>query len=116
MELLVVVSILGLLSSIAVVYVVDAHKKAQIEATRTQIDAIRMAVTRFQLEVNRLPENLEELVIEGDENWPGPFLDAEEEPSDAWGNKFRFVGTRKRIRIASAGPDGHWDTTDDLWK
>jgi len=114
--MLVVVGIIGLLSTIATLYVQRSITTSRVRTTQAQIDVLKTAIDAFHLEVGRLPVNLEELVIEGDEDWPGPFLDADEVPSDAWGNAFNFSRTKKRVRVASAGLDGQWHTEDDIWK
>ncbi|MEX0856106.1 MAG: hypothetical protein WD056_00925 [Gemmatimonadota bacterium] len=33
---------------------------------------------------------------------------------DAWGNRYRLTVTTSLFRVSSAGPDGTFDTTDDL--
>ena len=52
----------------------------------------------------------------GDDKWPGPFLESEEVPNDAWGNEFRYETVNKRIRVTSPGKDGQFGTGDDHWK
>src|SRR5687767_8094139 len=42
-------------------------------------------------------------------------LDLDAAPRDPWGNEYRLVpGAGRRTEIASAGPDGSFDTDDDL--
>ena len=115
-EILVVVMILGLLTTIVMVKVSGYTEKTRIETTRASIMSIRTAIDSFELQLSRYPKNLEELVIEGDEKWPGPFLDTEEVPKDAWGNAFKYEILGKRIRVTSAAADGQFGTPDDIWK
>lgn len=75
---------------------------------------IKTAIQTFELEIGRLPTSMEELVKTGDADWPGPFLEDEEVPKDGWGNEFRFKMKNKRIKVMSAGPDGQFDTEDDI--
>jgi hypothetical protein len=91
-------------------------KGAQIETTRSQIASLKTAIKTFDLEVGRLPRTLDELVIEGGEDWPGPFLDEEEVPKDGWKNDFRYEQTGKGINVYSAGLDGEFGTDDDIYR
>jgi len=115
-EILLVVAILGVLAAIVAVRTIGATDKARRQATWTQAANIKTAIAQFEMELGRLPKNLKELVVEGDENWPGPFLDSEEVPRDAWGNEFQMEVRGKRLRVTSPGPDGQLGTDDDLWK
>jgi general secretion pathway protein G len=115
-EILLVVAILGILAAIVVIKTTGQAEKARRQATWTQIAALKTAVAQFEMEVGRLPKDLQELVVKGDEKWPGPFLDSEEVPKDAWGNSFQYEFKDKLIRITSPGPDGQLGTPDDLWK
>lgn len=98
------------------VNVIKHLKKAKIGTTRANIQAIKTGIKTFELDVGRRPTTLQELVKEGDENWPGPFLDAEEIPKDGWNNDFRYSLKGKRFEIRSAGPDESFDTEDDITK
>jgi general secretion pathway protein G len=115
-EVLVVVMILGILATIVAVKTSGYGERTRIETTRATIENIKTAISAFEMAVGRWPENLNELVIEGDEKWPGPFLDTEEVPKDAWGNNFKYEILGKRVKITSAAKDGQFGTADDLWK
>ncbi len=114
-EILVVVAILGILSSIVVMKMTGQAEKARITATRTTIESIKSGIDRYEMELGKYPENLAELVKEGDEKWPGPFLDQTEVPKDQWGREFKYEILGKRVRITSSGPDGQFGSPDDLW-
>lgn len=114
-EILVVVAILGILSSIVVMKMTGQTDKARITATRTTIDSVKAGIDRYEMELGKYPENLAELVKEGDDKWPGPFLDQTEVPKDQWGHEFKYEIVGKRVRITSAGPDGQFGSPDDLW-
>jgi general secretion pathway protein G len=115
-ELLMVVAILGILATIAMVNLTGQGEKARRQATWTQATTLKLAISQFELEVGRFPKDLDELVYQGDENWPGPFLDSETVPKDAWGHDFKMENKGKLIRVTSPGPDGQFGNDDDLWK
>lgn len=100
-ELMVVITILGLLGSIVGASVWRYMRKANITTTRTQMRAIEDAITSYRMDNRRLPDSLDELV--GEEG----YLETEEVPVDAWGNEF-FYEPRgsKDYELASWGADG----------
>ena len=115
-EVLLVVAILGILAALVTVNYVGHMDGTKERTTLVQAATMKTGIAHFELTLGRLPKNLDELVVEGDEKWPGPFLDAEEVPTDGWGNEFKMVVKGKRLRVTSRGADGQWDTADDLWK
>jgi len=104
-ELMVVITILGLLASIAAVNVMGFLKKAKIETTKEKMRNIQMAVKSFRLNKNRIPQSLTELCgPEGDED---RYLESEEPPRDGWGNEFVYEAKDKRLfDLMSYGADG----------
>ena len=115
-EVLLVVAILGILAGIVAVSTKGHTGKARRQAAWAQAANIKLAIAQFEMEVGRFPKDVDELVFEGDEEWPGPFLDSEEAPKDPWGNEYHLEKKGKRIRVTSSGPDGQLGTEDDLWK
>ena len=111
-EMLVVITILGILSAVAVVNIVGHLEKASIVATRTSIAEIGKAINIFAMAKNgKLPDSLEELTQGTDDN-PG-ILD-EAALNDAWGTPFNYSKRGKTFTITSAGPDGEMGTEDDI--
>jgi general secretion pathway protein G len=115
-EMLMVVVIIGILSTIVVTKLSGHTEKARRQTTWAQAVLLKTAIAQFEMEVGRLPQNLAELIYQGDEDWPGPFLDSEVVPKDGWGNDFKMEKKGKLIRVTSPGHDGNFDTDDDLWK
>src|SRR5215471_18065872 len=85
-ELMVVITILGLLASIAAVNVMGFLKRAKVETTKEKMRNIQMAVKSFYLKHNRIPQSLSELCGPADSE--DRELESEEPPKDGWGNDF----------------------------
>jgi general secretion pathway protein G len=115
-EILLVVSILGILAAIFTIKTGTVMEVSRKKATWAQAASIKTAISHFEMTIGRLPTDLKELVIEGDKDWPGPFMDTEEVPKDGWGRDFHMQIKGKRLRITSSGKDGQLGTEDDLWK
>ena len=101
-ELMVVITIIGLLSGIVGVNVYQYMKTATISTTKTQIIEIENAIETFRSMKRRLPDSLDELV--GDEETS--FLNSEELPTDAWSEEFIYEKTGSRTyNLISLGAD-----------
>ncbi len=99
-ELMVVITIIGLLAGIVGVNVVGRLKVANIQTTKAQIINIENAIKTHKMEKRRLPDSLEDLVGEDG------FLDSDEVPRDAWGNEFMYEPQgRSDFILISLGAD-----------
>jgi len=112
-ELLVVITILGILAAVAVKNVIGHVQTARITATRTSINAIDDGIQIFSMKHNgKLPDTLEELTQEGRDGEEG--ILKEGNLVDAWANPFNYSKQGKKYTITSAGPDGEFGTADDI--
>jgi general secretion pathway protein G len=110
-EVLLVVAILGILATIAVVGIGGHMEKANITASRGNIDVIGKAVELYRINFNKMPGSLEDLTQES-EDIEAPLREV---PVDSWGNPFQFKREGKfKYEIRSGGPDGNLNTEDDL--
>jgi general secretion pathway protein G len=111
-ELLVVITILGILTAVTVQNVMQHIETARITATRTSIAEIEKACQIYSMQHNgKFPNAIEELTASTDDK---EGLLKEGNITDAWGTQFQFTKTGKKIKITSAGPDGEFGTADDL--
>ena len=111
-ELLLVITILGILATVVMVNLKGHSERARIEATRTSITAIGTAVDTFDATKSRLPESLDELTVESAD---AAALLEKQTLNDAWGTPFQYKKVSKfKYEIRSAGPDAQMGTEDDL--
>ena len=111
-ELLLVVTILGILAAVVVVNFTGQGEKARINATRTSIANIGVAISAFDAAKSRLPESLDELTVE-DAN--GAAMLDKKNLNDSWGTAFQYKKTSKfKYEVRSAGPDAQMGTDDDI--
>ena len=120
-ELMVVIIILGLLSSIVGVYLFDSAEKAKADATKTQIKGLETALDLYRLHNSRYPSTEQGLkaLLEKPEigiipkNWNGPYLRGNNLPEDGWGSPYRYLSVNgKNYEIISLGADGTDGGTD----
>lgn len=114
-EVMAVLIILGLLSTVVAVNVVGHVKESRVRSTKLNLKKLHQAVQAFEMSCGRYPAEeygLEELLEQPTDidNWPeGGFLDTTEVPTDAWGNEFiyeRYPESGKPFVIISYGADG----------
>lgn len=85
---------------------VDALGKAGIAATQANLSQIEKVVTSFVAAEGRSPESWQDMrslryIMTG--------------TTDGWGQVIRYEKTSETgFRLVSAGPDGRFDTADDL--
>ena len=111
-ELLLVITILGILATVVVMNTRGIGEKANIAATRTSIAAICTAVDTFDATRSRLPESLDELTTETADS---PALLNKANLNDSWGHPLQYKKVSKfKYTVTSAGPDGQAGTEDDI--
>ena len=120
-EVMVVIIILGLLSSIVGVYLFDSAEQAKADATKTQIRGLETALDLYRLHNSRYPsseQGLQALLGKPEvgvipKNWNGPYLRGNNLPEDGWGSPFRYLSVNgKDYEIISLGADGADGGTD----
>lgn len=89
-ELMVVLFILALFSTIVVQTIGPKKKQAELETTRHQMQILAVALDTFLLDVGKYPDTLEELVESSSEKWNGPYLRPARIPKDPWGNDYVY--------------------------
>jgi general secretion pathway protein G len=122
-ELMAVLIILGLLFALVAGNVMGKVDGARITTTKANLKSLHNAVKSFRMDCARYPTEDEGLLALIDQpmdidTYPEEgYLDTTELPSDAWNNEFLFElypESGKPFVIRSLGPDGEYDTEDDL--
>ncbi|MDP6308744.1 MAG: type II secretion system major pseudopilin GspG [SAR324 cluster bacterium] len=120
-EVMVVIIILGLLSSIVGVYLFDSAEQAKADATKSQIKGLETALDLYRLHNSRYPsaeQGLKALLEKPEvgiipKNWNGPYLRGNNLPEDGWGSPYRYLSVNgKNYEIISLGADGTDGGTD----
>ncbi len=112
-EIMVVITILGILMTIVGVAALNRLEEARVDTTIVQIGNIEGALTQYKVNYGKYPttaEGLEALI-----NPPADkhgrtresYLDSDTVPVDAWGNPFRYTspGSSRDYEIVSLGAD-----------
>lgn len=112
-EILVVITILGILAALVVPKIMDRPNDARVAATKQQIADTVQALNLYKLDAGSYPSSGQGLVAlvqkpssgKVPPNWR-PYMD--KLPKDAWGNpmQYRAPGLHGEIDVFSLGADG----------
>lgn len=112
-EMLVVITIIGLIMGLVGPRVLNYLSEAKVKSARIQIQSLASALDLFYLDSGRYPsssEGLNALVrpTSGLAAWNGPYLKGGAVPSDPWGRPYiyRSPGEHGPYDIISYGSDG----------
>ena len=112
LEIMISITILGLLATIVVINVLPAQDQAMVQKARTDIATLEQALDAYRLDMREYPtteQGLQALVEapRGAENYrEGGYI--RRLPDDPWGNPYQYVypGQHGMIDIYSLGADG----------
>jgi general secretion pathway protein G len=112
-EMLVVITIIGLIMSLVGPRVLNYLGESKIKAAKIQIQSFSSALELFYLDAGRYPTTSEGLAAlvkpaPGLTAWNGPYLKGGKVPDDPWGKPYvyRSPGERSLYEIISYGADG----------
>ncbi len=119
-EMLVVITIIGLIMALVGPRVLGYLGESKVKAARIQIESFSSALDLFYLDNGRYPSSSEGLpaLVQRPANsgsWNGPYLTTATVPADPWGRPYiyRSPGTHAPYEIASYGPTGEASGADD---
>lgn len=124
-ELLLVITIIGILAAVAVPRFFGRSQDAKIAAAKqTIVGTFGTALDLYEQDVGQYPtadQGLNALITDpGVKNWRGPYLKSSAIPSDPWGSPYTYTypsqitGSQVFYDIVSGGPDGVSGGNDDI--
>ena len=112
-EMLVVITIIGLIMGLVGPRVLNYLSESKVKAARIQIESLSSALDLFYLDNGRFPSSAEGLsaLVQRPANlgaWNGPYLKASSVPMDPWGRPFHYRSPAEHspYEIDSYGPSG----------
>ena len=112
-EMLVVITIIGLIMGLVGPRVLNYLTDARVKAAKLQIEALSSALDLYYLDTGRYPSSSEGLsaLVRRPSNadaWNGPYLKGGAVPADPWKNDYiyRAPGYNAPFEIMSLGSDG----------
>ena len=117
-EMLLVITIIGILAALVVPKMVGRSEQAREAAAHADISSIKTALDAFEVDNGYYPKSLGDLLQQpgNAKNWHGPYLD--NVPQDPWGNPYVYTYPGRHnpsgYDLFSVGPDGKAGTDDDI--
>lgn len=118
-EMLLVVTIIGILAALVIPRIAGTSDKARVTAAEADIKGgIKTALDRYEVDNGFYPRSLSDLVTKPNDakNWNGPYLD--NLPNDPWGQPYVYVcpgrNNPSSYDLYSIGRDGQDGTADDI--
>ena len=112
-EMLVVITIIGLIMGLIGPRVLHYLSESKVKAAKIQLQSFGSALDLFYLDAGRFPSTAEGLTAlvqrtPGVSAWNGPYLKGGNVPNDPWNNPYiyRSPGERSPYEIMSYGSDG----------
>ena len=117
-EMLLVVTIIGILAALVIPKIVGRSEQARATAAHADLSSIKTALDAFEVDNGFYPKGLGDLIqAPGNaKNWHGPYL--EKIPQDPWGNNYEYAYPGRHnatgYDLSSDGPDAKAGTDDDV--
>jgi general secretion pathway protein G len=117
-EMLLVVTIIGILAALVVPKMMGRSEQARQAAARADISSSKTALDAFEVDNGYYPKSFADLIQQPREakSWHGPYL--EKLPTDPWQNPYQYAYPGKHnpsgFDLWSSGPDGKSGTEDDI--
>ena len=112
-EMLVVISIIGLIAAVVTPGLVGHLGRSRAKTAQMQLESVAAAVETFRADVTRYPtdaEGLSALLSEpgGVDGWVGPYLKNAKQLNDPWGNaiSYKLSSDGRTFTVTSHGRDG----------
>jgi prepilin-type N-terminal cleavage/methylation domain-containing protein len=106
-EIMAVLVIMGLISTMVGIAILPRIKDARIKATRADAQSIAAAATLYMSDNEGCP-TVEQLL-------EAKILDKNKKTKDAWGHEFLIECDQDGPVAKSSGPDGQMGTEDDIY-
>ena len=118
-EIMIVISLIGILMAYIVRNVMDAAEKAKADQAKIGMNMLLQDLQRYRLDNNKYPttdQGLNALLNNpgGDvKNWRGPYTE-DNKINDPWSNPFNYESDGRTVKITSGGSDQTVGTDDDI--
>ena len=106
-EIMVVITLIGLIATVVVPGIMNNVDKGKIVTTKAKMSNLGSVLDTYRLYHSKYPDSLTELMEPDDKNLGEPYIDDPEAMKDSWGNEFIYNKTASRkYELISLGGDG----------
>jgi general secretion pathway protein G len=123
-EILVVITIIGLIMSLVGPRVLNYLSESKVKAAAIQIESLESSLDLYYLDLGRYPSTSEGLAAlvqrpGGAVAWNGPYLKSNSVPNDPWGHPYKYRspsehGPYEIVSFGSSGQEGGTGTAANI--
>jgi len=120
-EILLVVTIIGILAALVIPKIVGRGDEARRNAAKSDIKGgIKATLGMYEVDTGSYPKSLDDLIQQPSDvkNWHGPYFDPPTIPVDPWGHPYVYIYPGRHnttgYDLYSMGADGQDGTADDI--
>ena len=116
-EIIIAIAIVGIMAAVAVPNVSKYIDRANKTAARSLVDTAKQATMTYKLDHSGKAPDSQDAWVEALTGGDDPEISGGPDAlNDPWGTQLRYEkqGKNNRFIITSAGPDGEFDTDDDI--
>ncbi len=118
-EILIVITIIGIMAGIGIPAMMGYIRKAKFSSTEATLRVAKTEVMRYESDSSGYPNSLENLIDRPEDvpsrKWHGPYFENGKLPKDGWGHELEYQltkGGKHPFELFSWGPDGV-DSSDE---
>ena len=106
-EIMVVVAIIGLLATLVAPNVINYLRQAKVTTTQAKLKNLKQPILSYQMKHSRVPDSLDDLLVEDEKNLNLPYIESQDELLDAWDNPIQYERiNNSKFDLISLGADG----------
>jgi general secretion pathway protein G len=124
LEILVVLTIIGLLAGLGIVHVGNIHRRAEVAAARLAVEnSLKTVLNTYKFSTKNFPTTAEGLRVllarpDNSPRWDGPYVENALNLVDPWGEPYQYEypgrHNKEGYDLWSKGPDRQSGTADDV--
>lgn len=106
-EIMVVITLIGLIATLVVPGVMTRLEEGRVTTTEARMSTLKSVLDTYRMKHSAYPESLSELLEPSDKNMGEPFIEDPGQLNDAWDQPFQYIrSSRTKCEIISLGADG----------
>lgn len=106
-EIMVVITLIGLIATIVVPGVMDRLEEGKVTTTKAKMTNLKGVLDQFRMHHSKYPDSLNQLMEPSERNMGEPYVDDPDLMRDSWEQEFVYTKlSSRKFEIVSLGADG----------
>jgi len=106
-EIMVVITLIGLIATIVVPGVMDRLEEGKVTTTKAKMTNLKGVLDHYRMHHSKYPDSLNQLMEPSERNMGEPYVDDPDLMRDSWEQEFVYTKiSSRKFEIVSLGADG----------